>query len=188
MDATKYIDALILPQLQAAARPDPVEGIIVDLRQNSGGGMGPMIYGLSPLLGPQPLGRFTCVDASRTWDINYGIFPGTTPIENRPENFPFLNTPVAVLSNANTVSSGEITLLSLRGRPLTQIFGQASAGASTGNSVFYLMPDSYIALCRCVAQDRNDRGDGGSISPDVQSDRPLRDAIKWLRKTRPAPA
>src|SRR5262249_45827735 len=108
--------------------------------------------------------------------------------ENKIENFPFLETPVAVLAGHNTCSSGEITFLSLRGRPNTQSFGEETAGSSSGNVNFPIDGNGpkVMHICTSIAQDRHSNGVGGKLSVDNPATNPLATAIAWLNSFSPA--
>lgn len=185
----QYQDILKNALNEAAERG--VRGVIVDLRDNGGGAMGPMLNGLSSLLGPGTLGYFT----DPAGDIGFGINWGASA-ENKidlanKDNFRLTGTPVAVLAGKNTCSSGEITFLSLQGRPNTQSFGEATYGSSSGNLSVPLTLDGqdtgiYVHLCTGICLDRNKRGDGGPIKPDVETADPLKAALQWIDEAAPA--
>ena len=96
-------------------------GWIVDLRENSGGNMYPMIAGLGALIGEGELGSFKDATGHITnWYYRDGqAWEGDMP-HARVSHPEFLydpdETPVAVLIGPQTASSGEATAISFRGR------------------------------------------------------------------------
>lgn len=146
---------------QAAAG---VCGWIIDLRQNTGGNMYPMIQGLSGLLGGETLGYFVRREVRTPWsarrfgvsDVDLHELEGGTA------------APVAVLQGRRTLSSGEATLLSFIGRANTRRFGEASGGLSTANRMFPLKDGAALVLTTSVMADRTGQVYGGPVEPDVQ--------------------
>jgi C-terminal processing protease CtpA/Prc len=160
-------------------------GWIVDLRDDLGGNMYPMIAGLGALIGEGKLGSFQDAKGNLTpWFYRNGASgEGSEPIAkvSHPE---FLLAPeetsVAVLIGPNTASAGEATALSFRGRPNTRFFGKPSYGLTTGNAPFPLSDGAIIILASVVELDRTGKAYGGSITPDVDTSDPERDATNWL--------
>jgi carboxyl-terminal processing protease len=160
-------------------------GWIVDLRDDMGGNMYPMIAGLGALIGEGKLGSFK--DAAgqiSNWYYRDGqAWLGNEPLAKvgHPEFlFNSEETPVAVLIGPQTASSGEATALSFRGRPNTRFFGKRSYGLTTGNDVFTLSDGAIIILTTVVELDRTGQEYGGSIIPDVITSNPESDASDWL--------
>ena len=89
-------------------------------------------------------------------------------------------TPVAVLIGQGTVSAGEFTAISFRGRPNTRFFGKPSWGLSTNNESFLLSDGAIINLTTSIAVDRTGQEYGGSILPDITTSTPELDAAEWL--------
>lgn len=191
----KYQNLLRVGLMEASRQK--LQGVVLDLRPNDGGSVTPMIAGLSPLLGPDVLGSYRGPGKSShgSWGVNY-----CTPLDEQialtdATQFPLIDTPVAVLSGAETCSSGEIVFLSFRGRSHTQSFGSPTGGNSSGNLPISLTPGGTIVmqLCTGVALDRNGHGsgngverlDGGKIQPDLATDFPLEHAVQWLEDGAP---
>lgn len=136
-------------------------GWVVDLRRDTGGNMLPMLAGLRPLLGDQPLGSF------RDANGKLSPFGAVNPLDKALPRGPALeNTTVAVLLGPHTGSSGEVVAVAFRGRPNTRSFGQATAGLSTGNTGFSLPDGSEIFLTTSVDVDRTGQAYGGRLQPD----------------------
>lgn len=185
-------------------------GWIVDLRENTGGDMWPMIAGLGPILGEGMLGAFVAPDgAQKSWFYRQGsagceggpepIFPPpsflpTGPVYCRVDQ-PFrLAVPdpaVAVLIGPKTASAGEAVALAFRGRPRSRSFGASTCGLTTANSVFELSDGGLLFLTTMVEADRTGRQFSSSIEPDESvtdadgsSDPALAAASAWLLRTR----
>lgn len=136
-------------------------GWVVDLRRDIGGSMLPMLSGLRPLLGDQPLGSF------RHADGKLSPFGAANPLDQALPRGPELeHAAVAVLLGPHTASSGEVVAIAFRGRPNTRSFGQPTAGLSTGNTGFGLPDGSRIFLTTSVDVDRTGQAYGGKLQPD----------------------
>ena len=98
-------------------------GVILDLRSNTGGDMGPMLAGLSPLIPDGTATSFIIQSAQYPVTINGGaVTGGGTPTTLTSYNGK-LNVPVAILQGPTTASSGEQTLLAFRGVEKVRTFG-----------------------------------------------------------------
>jgi len=160
-------------------------GWIVDLRQDTGGNMYPMLAGLRPLLGSRPLGSFRDAGGHRQSFAAPGAgkpWPDAPALEHAP---------VAVLLGAHTASSGEAVAVAFRGRPDTRSFGMPTAGLSTANAGFGLPDGSEIFLTTAIDVDRAGHAYGGKLQPDVRvpdaagrHDAALAAAMAWLRHRR----
>lgn len=157
---------------------------VVDLRQNGGGNMWPMLAALRPLLGEAGLGSFvTTRGAGSSWHARDGV---NLPV---PGALVRLDSAyVAVLTGPKTASSGEAVTIAFIGRPRTRSFGQPTAGLSTANTTLPLPDGSTLVLTVSVQADRTGRAYGGTIPPDdpvspdaAAGDAALAQAIAWLR-------
>jgi carboxyl-terminal processing protease len=150
-------------------------GWIVDLRNNSGGNMWPMLTGLGPILGEGVAGKFIEPDGhEQEWSYRGGqsfiddeVVTGVAGEAYKLQaEFP----PVAVLIGFNTSSSGEAIAISFRGRPHTRSFGVFTAGFSTANASFSLSDGALMVLTTSVMADRAGQTFGSSIDPDERVD------------------
>jgi len=151
-------------------------GWIVDLRQNGGGNMWPMLAGIAPLLSTDPkhrevIGAFVRGAEHQTWRIESGqvLLGDRSPVRLDSPVYVLRHPapPIAVLFGPRTASSGEALALAFRGRPATRSFGQKTAGYSTANVPTPLPDGSRLLLTVSVSVDRNLKGDGGKLEPDV---------------------
>lgn len=166
-------------------------GWIVDLRDNGGGNMYPMIAGLGPLTGEGVLGYFINKKGlKRSWSYRNGLatdslteilikkngrnksissysdIAGMPQVVN-PYTIKNKNAKIAVLINNHTASAGEMTCISFIGKPNTKLFGKASGGYTTANASFMLPDSSCIHLAARFTADRNMTKYHGKIIPDV---------------------
>jgi C-terminal processing protease CtpA/Prc len=164
-------------QLRAEDQRDRC-GWIVDLRANQGGNMWPMILGVAPLLSTHPeakeiIGAFNLGKTHQVWSLQSGRVMLDERMRIELASPPYvLHHPapaVAVLFGSKTASSGEMMALAFRGRPTARSFGQPTAGLSTANNPVRLTDGSMLLLTGSVAVDRNFKGDGGKLQPDVST-------------------
>lgn len=164
-----------------------ITGWIVDLRHNGGGNMWPMIAGLNALIDDATAGYFVQGKSKVPWSNKNGTINGkpkpinTYKIKNN-------KVKIAVLFDANTGSSGEMTAVSFLGLPNVKSFGQKSAGYTTANYTFRLSNGGQLLLARTYVMDRTGESYKGEITPDVvvsdlsntKNDNVIKTAIEWL--------
>jgi len=167
-------------------------GWIVDLGDNTGGNMWPMLLGVGPLLrgradGPDVVGYFFDGAALQPWRYREGVVWGSDmpllAVDDANRHLRKPDAPVAVLQSGRTASSGEAIVLAFRGRPHSRSFGTPTMGYSTGNGPVTLADGSTLLLTGTVMKDRNGIGDGSRIVPDVpaaQRADAMRLAQAWL--------
>lgn len=170
-------------------------GWVVDLRENTGGNMEPMIAGLGPLFNQSKLGALIDVnDRFDYWYYENGKYYWDS-VDGMTVSNPFkpaTSLPIAVLTSSQTGSSGEIVVISFIGNTRTKSFGQPTWGLTTGNGDFRLADGAKILLASTVMADRNDNRYDSSIHPDhfieddpsTEVDEVLSAAIKWIRTTK----
>lgn len=169
-----------------------VKGFIIDLRQNDGGNMDPMLAGLEPLYSADTTGFLIDVNKKREyWGRNQAFKKAlgndyTQPtIQTKIDN----QLPIAVLYGNATGSSGEIIIISFIGNANTKSFGQPSFGLTTGNGEYKLPDGSYMFLSSTYMADRNGKIYKSKITPDEvieetdnSKDKTLEAALNWLKK------
>ena len=166
-------------------------GWIVDLRENGGGNMWPMLNGLDALLGDGPFGSFRAPSGRLTHWVRAEGGIGTASEPSRRSSATRLRhsgAPVAVLLGPGTASSGEMTAISLAGLPNARSFGAPTAGFATANGVFPLPDGAWLLITTSYARDRTGREYGGAMQPDeaVASGDAQAAALRWLA-SRPCP-
>jgi len=164
-------------------------GWVVDLRQNSGGNLWPMVAGLGPLLGDGELAASVYPDGRRVgvWyrDGQAG-FGEYVQLRVLVPYRPVAERPVAVLLGPGTASSAEVLAVAFRGRPETRSFGAATRGVSAGNRTFALADGASLLLTVAATSDRDGQVFAGPVPPDetvgrVGTDDPvLSAAVDWL--------
>ena len=145
---------------------------IIDLRNNTGGNMYPMIAGLGPIFGNEVLGYFTSPKLKREycWEYKNGSSMANGTKKHTVKNpYTLKNKPkkIIVLVGPNTASSGEMTTISFIGKENTLLVGLPSAGYSTGNAGHKLSDGSVLNLCESYCKDRSQKMYIGSIKPDI---------------------
>ncbi|OUJ70295.1 S41 family peptidase [Hymenobacter crusticola] len=178
-------------QLVALQTQHTLTDWVVDLRQNTGGNMHPMLQGLQSLLGE---GIYA-----------YDIYPRHTLMKKVPryhwsekQQQPSAGEAapppkkVAILIDSLTASSGELVAIALQGRANAKVFGQPSAGYTTSNQPFNLSDGAYLLLAVGYRMDRTQKPYLNGITPDVvveyspqdTPDKTIEAAKKWLREAR----
>lgn len=161
---------------------DKINGVVLDLRGNTGGDMGPMATAVSSLL---PDGELMYYHY-RSYDVPVTLKDGV--ISNAGTGgkslYPGekLKAPVAILTDGMTASSGEALTLCFRGLENTRTFGAPTAGYTSVNMLYSLYDGAQMYLT--VAFDKARTGEifkETSIEPDVATDSPLEAALEWLR-------
>lgn len=166
-----------------------VTGWIVDLRHNTGGSMWPMLAGLNALISDGVSGYFVQGKSKTAWQNNNGKITG---INQSVSTYKIKgnNVKIAILIDAQTGSSGEMTAISFLGLPNVKSFGQKSAGYTTANQTFNLSDKSQLLLATTYVTDRTGKSHKDVIIPDVtvedlantKDDNVIKTAEKWLKE------
>lgn len=161
-------------------------GWIVDLRNNGGGNMWPMIAGIGPILGEGIAGYFAYGDDTKyPWSYNAGAaMSGGNTIVRVAQPYVLMKPwpKVAVLLNNGVASSGEAVAISFIGRLNTKRFGSPTCGLSTSNVGYPLSNGYTLILTTANLADRNGTMYGGLVQPDQTSSEAtvIQDAIEWI--------
>lgn len=161
---------------------DKIKGVVLDLRGNTGGDMGPMATAVSSLLpdGELVYYHYRSYDIPVTLKNGVVSNAGTGGRSLYPEEK--LNVPVAILTDDMTASSGEALTLCFRGLENTRTFGAPTAGYTSVNMLYNMYDGAQMYLT--VAFDKARTGEifkETPIEPDVATDSPLEAALEWLR-------
>lgn len=161
---------------------DKINGVVLDLRGNTGGDMGPMATAVSSLLpdGELMYYHYRSYDVPVTLKDGVISNAGTGGKSLYPDEK--LNVPVAMLTDGMTASSGEALTLCFRGLENVKTFGAPTAGYTSVNMLYSLYDGAQMYLT--VAFDKARTGEifkETSIEPDVATDSPLEAALEWLR-------
>lgn len=165
-------------------------GWIVDLRGNGGGNMWPMLIGIGPILGEGIAGSFIAVNGNQekwAYQDGKGLINGIAVAEVTGQPYSLTNpdSPVAVLFDSSTMSSGEAIAISFIGRPNTRSFGNNSKGLTTATKGYPLSDGAIILLADAFDADRNGKVYEHAIVPDVQVENDIPgvipdEALQWL--------
>lgn len=161
---------------------DKVKGVVLDLRGNTGGDMGPMATAVSSLLpdGELMYYHYRSYDVPVTLKDGVISNAGTGGKSLYPDEK--LKVPVAILTDDMTASSGEALTLCFRGLENVKTFGAPTAGYTSVNMLYSLYDGAQMYLT--VAFDKARTGEifkETSIEPNVATDSPLEAALEWLR-------
>lgn len=161
---------------------DKINGVVLDLRGNTGGDMGPMATAVSSLLpdGELMYYHYRSYDVPVTLKDGVISNAGTGGKSLYPDEK--LKVPVAILTDDMTASSGEALTLCFRGLESVKTFGAPTAGYTSVNMLYSLYDGAQMYLT--VAFDKARTGEifkETSIEPDVATDSPLEAALEWLR-------
>lgn len=180
---TRFADAV--QSIIASTDSPSVCGWIVDLRENTGGSVAPMLAGIGPLLDGDDLGGGVRADGS-TYARHYeNGRSGFASVSRQPYTLIGGPKPIAVLIGPKTASAGEAIALSFIGRPDTKTFGKPTAGLTTGNRAFFLEDGAVLNLAVSFMTDRTGRQYENGLYPDAYVDsldasRAIHAASEWL--------
>lgn len=160
---------------------DKINGVVLDLRGNTGGDMGPMATAVSSLLpdGELMYYHYRSYDVPVTLKDGVISNAGTGGKSLYPDEK--LKVPVAILTDGMTASSGEALTLCFRGLENVKTFGAPTAGYTSVNMLYSLYDGAQMYLT--VAFDKARTGEvfeETRIVPDVVTDSPLKAALEWL--------
>lgn len=163
-----------------------ISGWIVDLRENTGGNMWPMLLGIGSIIEEDTVGYFVDTKSNYIeWIYKKGeVYFGKNRIMKITEPHKLVNTKrkKAILIGHKTASSGEAIVVSFKGSENTKFFGQKTAGVSTANKGFKLRDGAKLFLTVSKFADKNKKVYGNKIKPDnTVRNRVLENAIEWIR-------
>jgi hypothetical protein len=180
------IATMIQENISRQDSPD-VTRWIVDLRNNLGGNVFPMIAGLGPLFDQTTLGFFIDPDENQTaYGYNNGsAFVGDNNVVTVDQPYTLINPQprIAVLASTRTASSGEATFIAFLKQFNVRTFGTDTCGLSTANTPFVLNDGSTLFLTTAVMADRELQRYGERVAVDQRADPEavIAEAISWLQ-------
>ena len=177
----------IRSQIEALETQNKLTGWVVDVRHNTGGNVYPMINGLQPLLGEGIYGYYIFPRRKIMKAMPQYVWSGKGK-EQRAVKAAKTQKRVAVLIDSRTASSGEMVAISFKGRSNAKLFGQPSAGYTTGNGTYKLSDGSLLLLATGYMADKNQNKYLPNVTPDVvveysptdAQDKTIEAARKWL--------
>lgn len=171
-DNSNYADTL-RKQIELLDKNYSIKGWVVDLRENRGGNMWPMLAGLNPIIEDGTVGYFVTKGKAIKWKSNS---KNTYKCKN-------LNNRIAILIDTSTASSGEMTAISLLGRKDSKSFGKRTSGYTTANENYKLSNGAMLFLATAYCEDRTKKKYIGKIIPDVEvleNAETISESKKWL--------
>lgn len=167
-----------------------LKGWIIDLRENTGGNLWPMIAGIGPVLGDGTIGFFVKSSGTKT---PFGYKSGSATYDDEAivtVSFPYapllsVSSKVAILVDHSTTNAGEAVAVAFSGRVNTRSFGATTCGQGGGSQPFQLSDRSVLYLSVAFLIDRNEKNFQGEIQPDeVFTDRALifDAAVDWINQ------
>lgn len=157
------------------------KGIIIDLRDNRGGNLAPMIGAIEPLIPDGAAVSFDINNFSRSVSIAEGTVNGAG-YTVKVKYFKMMNLPVAVLQNEKTSGSGEITLLAFKGCDYVETFGTDTEGYCSYHTTRKMYDGAQLQLTVGSVVTRTEEVFCEEpIAPDHYSEDPVQDAIEWIK-------
>lgn len=155
--------------------PGDTKGVVIDLRDNTGGNMYPMIAAVHRFIGDDDILRFRTRKRTQWIQLQFVLQgAGISRMER-------IVCPVAILTNEWTASSGEATLLCFRGLDYVRVFGAPTAGYASANTPFTLSDGAQLVLTTgCDVARTGEVFCDDPIQPDVLTETPLEDALEWI--------
>ena len=169
-EGVKYASAVL------SAVSDDIPGVVIDLRGNTGGNMYPMIAAVHRFL-PDDNKTISFRSRGRTNRIPLSYIVRVARVGQRSR----IECPVTILTDSLTASSGEATLICFRGLDYVRVFGGPTAGYASANQPFPLPGGDHLVLTTgCDVARTGEVFCDDPIEPDVLTDTPLEDALKWI--------
>lgn len=160
---------------------DHYKAVIINLANNGGGNMAPMLIGLSSLL---PDGKLFSSQDKYQQKTDYLLAKNKLKNQAKIKLQKAIHkqkVPIALVINGKTASSAEMVALSFKGLEKTRYFGVNSASYTTVNMTFPLYDGAEMMLSIAKTIDRNGQSyENQPIIPDQVSSTALEDAQKWL--------
>lgn len=161
-------------------------GWIVDLRENYGGNVWPMLSALTPLLPDGPLMQFVDRDGNRSVvsTRDEGLYADDQRLASASgRSSDMTHLPVAILQSGETSSSAEAVVLSFMSRENVRTFGADTSGLTTGN-VVKTMPDGMVLrVTSSFMASNSGEPAGGALPAQTVTGDPLSAASEWLSDT-----
>ncbi|GAB2976011.1 S41 family peptidase [Frigoribacterium salinisoli] len=150
------------------AAPATTSGWVVDLRDNHGGDLWPMLAAVSPLLDEGRVLSFEHRDRSDVVEVGGGVVTlrGAAQAATTAGRLDD-GLPVAVVVDGMTGSSAEAVAIAFIGQEGVRVLGRPSYGVSTSNEPRRLYDGAVVNLTVAVDADRTGTRHGGPIVPDV---------------------
>ncbi|KRA45154.1 S41 family peptidase [Pseudoxanthomonas sp. Root630] len=159
-------------------------GVIVDVANNTGGNMWPMMSGIAPLYDEGVLESFQGRDGVRhpvRMQDGRMLIGDVVRVAAIPAPLPRIPSHVAVILGPRTMSSGEILAIGFKRQRNVRFFGRPTGGFTTSNNSYRLENGGMLALTTARILDRSGAVQHGPVLPDEVTDQPLEAARAWLQ-------
>lgn len=157
-----------------------LKGLVLDFRKHGGGNMWPLVKALSRYLNGSTLFAWRNKRVYKTERCWYNWIQGTLEWKNQPFLVgPTPPYPIAVLIGPQTSSSGEFVASCFIQRPKCRLFGKRSGGYLSVNNTRPIL-GYQLTFPESLQTSRNGKFQE-YIDPDVDTSRPLTDALEWVR-------
>lgn len=170
------------------ANRSKIRGVLLDLRGNTGGDLGPMLSAVASLLPDDVLLTYCYRSVEVPVTLKAGVLQNAgsggygSCLKEKGV------VPVAVVVDGKTASSAEALMLCFRGQKQTRSFGCATAGYTSANMTYTLYDGAQMALTvAAIKTSTGDMFENIPVIPDETSATPLDDAKAWLWSARHAP-
>ncbi len=167
---------------------------IIDLRDNGGGNMNPMIADISPFFKEGFIGGSMNAEGELVnryeiknhnfYDTERLVYESPSPIKNCTSDS------LVVLLSKYTASSGEIVAVTFKDRPNTIFIGEETAGYTTGNGYQVITDELALIISQNYISDRNHNLYTDKVGVDIEipfqeshsgrDDQQMQAAINWL--------
>lgn len=188
--ATQYVQK-ITDEIIAQDQTEKL-GWVIDLRENSGGNMWPMLLALRPFFTQEMLGYFIRGENTYAWkfkdgDIINGWNSSKKRFLNKAIDYQLKNhsRKIAVLVGRKTSSSGEATAIALGSIEGMKYFGDHTSGYSTANQSIKMGEDEYLILTTSVMADhqKNEIWEGLHIEKVICEEQELfQSVLAWMKE------
>ncbi len=178
LESRKYVDTIAV-QLKNLDQRNP-KGWIIDLTENNGGNIMPMIWNFPSLLDTDKTYSYVNAQGNENHaptrytidnddDLKYFKLLQLEPEKVKPIKIKHHNVPIVILTSNLTASSGEFFTAYFKGQKNVTVIGQKTNGLTSGNTPFNISKNCMIMLTTTVLKDRNgkvyDIAEG--IDPDL---------------------
>lgn len=182
----KYADTL--HQQLKQIDQSKVKGWILDLRENVGGRVYPMLAAIGPLLNEKVSGKYITTKGYIDWIYDNGTARIDTNVIklNKPFKVKNEQLPIAILTSRQTFGAAEAIVVAFKARPNVRYFGEPTAGVTIMENRIRLSDGATLTFTSGIMCDSKGTRYTGKIIPDTKiriiytEDHCLRKALEWL--------
>ncbi len=164
LESRKYVDTIAV-QLTNLDKRNP-KGWIIDLTENNGGNIMPMIWNFPSLIDTDKTYSYVDAQGKEIYapkrytidnddDLKYFKLLQLEPEKVKPIKIKHRNVPIVILTSNLTASSGEFFTAYFKGQKNVTVLGQKTNGLTSGNAPFNISKNCMIMLTTTVLKDRN---------------------------------